>query len=43
MQMLIGCMPIIPATPEVETGRTVVQGQPGQKVSETTSRSRSWV
>jgi hypothetical protein len=28
-------MPIIPATLEAEIGRTAVQGQPGQKVSET--------
>jgi hypothetical protein len=27
--------PLIPATPEAQIGRTVVQGQSGQKVSET--------
>jgi hypothetical protein len=31
-------MPVIPVTWEVEIGRILVQGQPGEKVSETTSQ-----
>jgi hypothetical protein len=38
-------MPIIPTTWEAENGKTVVQGELGQKVSDNTllSQSISWV
>lgn len=39
----VSCMPIITSTWEAGIGKTEVQGQPGQKVSETTSQDMSQI